>query len=230
MSQAQLGSVIVELSIPTAEFELGEILRPPPGLQIELAEFVPVEEGVIPYLYVENSTERFREFERRVQNDERVNVLRVVDAQGGKRLFRVEWERPPDGFLANCLDDEVIVEHGLGTREEWSFTLRFIDHDALTRFQGHCSDADIPLRIHRITNPGTNPDSDGPSDPYGLTATQAETIRMAFEEGYFETPRKITLSELGGKLGVTRQAVSYRLRDGLSQLVDSTLMVRTGEK
>jgi predicted DNA binding protein len=212
-------SIIVDLSIPTTAFEIGEILRPPPDIEIELVEFVPISDGVIPYLWVTNHTPVFGEYVRQVRSDERVNDFRFVHAEGGRRLIRVDWEGNPDGFLDACLATDAIVEHGEGTHERWTFQLRFLNHADLTSFHRLCTDADVPLDIHRIMNPGRGE----PPNQYGLTDSQREALLLARERGYFATPREVTMEELGEELGITRQAVAYRLRDGILKLVDKTL-------
>jgi len=46
---------------------------------------------------------------------------------------------------------------------------------------------------------------------------------LAYERGYFESPRKVTLAELGEELGITQQAVGSRLRHGIKYITGSTL-------
>lgn len=45
-----------------------------------------------------------------------------------------------------------------------------------------------------------------------LTSKQAEAFRLAFEKGYYGIPRKLTLGELSGNLGIKRVAMQERLR------------------
>jgi predicted DNA binding protein len=46
---------------------------------------------------------------------------------------------------------------------------------------------------------------------------------LAYERGYFESPREVTLTELGEELGITQQAVGSRLRNGSKYVIGSTL-------
>ena len=46
---------------------------------------------------------------------------------------------------------------------------------------------------------------------------------LAYERGYFESPREVTLEELGEELGITQQAVGSRLRNGNRHIIGSTL-------
>ncbi|OYR85706.1 bacterio-opsin activator, partial [Halorubrum sp. E3] len=51
-----------------------------------------------------------------------------------------------------------------------------------------------------------------------VPAEQRETLLLAVERGYFETPRGVTLDELAAELGEPRSTVSYRLRRATAEL------------
>ncbi len=48
----------------------------------------------------------------------------------------------------------------------------------------------------------------------GLTDRQARVLSLAYELGYFEFPKKITLTDLARKLGISKAALSETLRTG----------------
>lgn len=56
-----------------------------------------------------------------------------------------------------------------------------------------------------------------------MTDPQRELVEYAYDEGYFNVPRAVTLAELGDRLGISDQAVNERLRRGLQTLIASTL-------
>ncbi len=56
--------------------------------------------------------------------------------------------------------------------------------------------------------------------PRTLPAEQRETLELAAERGYFETPRETTLDDLAAALGAPRSTVSYRLRRATAALVE----------
>lgn len=65
------------------------------------------------------------------------------------------------------------------------------------------------------------PAADWTGDPLvggSLPAEQRETLVLAVERGYFETPRAVTLDELAEELDAPRSTVSYRLRRATAQL------------
>ena len=51
-----------------------------------------------------------------------------------------------------------------------------------------------------------------------IRAEQRETLNVAVERGYFETPREVTLDELADELELPRSTVSYRLRRATAEL------------
>jgi predicted DNA binding protein len=51
-----------------------------------------------------------------------------------------------------------------------------------------------------------------------LRHEQRETLSLAVERGYFETPREVTLDELAEELDTPRSTVSYRLRRATAEL------------
>jgi predicted DNA binding protein len=54
-----------------------------------------------------------------------------------------------------------------------------------------------------------------------LPNEQLETLTLAVEQGYFETPRAVTLDELADQLDAPRSTVSYRLRRAVAELAEA---------
>jgi predicted DNA binding protein len=54
-----------------------------------------------------------------------------------------------------------------------------------------------------------------------LPAEQQETLALAVDQGYFETPRAVTLDDLAEQLDVPRSTVSYRLRRAVGEVVSN---------
>ena len=61
-------------------------------------------------------------------------------------------------------------------------------------------------------------------DGYGLTAEQHEALVTAYERGYFDEPRGISLVELADELEISPAAASGRLRRGLTRLIGMTIV------
>ena len=72
---------------------------------------------------------------------------------------------------------------------------------------GECT-AEISFSVECVTDSGSHP-CVVPIDP--ITDRQFEAARLAVENGYYDTPRQATLSEIGDELDVTSSAASQLL-------------------
>jgi predicted DNA binding protein len=63
----------------------------------------------------------------------------------------------------------------------------------------------------------------GDSDAEGVTDREREVLETAFDLGYYETPREISLDSLGEELGVSDVAVSKTLRRAERKVLADTL-------
>ena len=52
-----------------------------------------------------------------------------------------------------------------------------------------------------------------------LTARQEQIIQIAFEHGYFEFPRRVSVSELAGRLKISKSTLAEILRKGEEKIV-----------
>ena len=77
---------------------------------------------------------------------------------------------------------------------------------------------------HRNRKPrGLTPRRFTDGKEYNLTADQRTALELAYNRGYFESPRGATQEDPGDELDITRQAVSSLLQRGIDQLIASTL-------
>lgn len=106
-----------------------------------------------------------------------------------------------------------------GSADTWEMQIRFADEEVLSAFRSSCEEHGIELVTQWMMRP------EAPKSPrqHNLTPVQRETLLIAFEEGYFEILRKVSLSELAEKLGASHQTVSERLRRSYAYFVQDTL-------
>lgn len=95
-------------------------------------------------------------------------------------------------------------------------------HDALRSLVQE----DIPFEINRISDAGEN-SSLAIVDMDEFTDKQREALRAAYEHGYYETPREADLGVISDDLGVSKSAISQRLRAIESKLVHTILVAQT---
>lgn len=212
-------SVIVELALPTDEFELGRILEIRDDASIVLETMVPVGERSVPFFRLFDSARSA--FEEAVRDHPSVEEVRVVSSHDDESLYALDWEVSQDTFFEGLQAVDAHLLEASGTARQWSFELRFPSHEALSTFREHCVSAGVPLDVRRIFNP-TRPDA-GPW--YGLTPPQREVLVRAVEAGYYSIPRQISTKELAEEFDISDQAVTERLRRAITTLVTNTLHV-----
>jgi predicted DNA binding protein len=216
-------SVIIELSLPAAEFELGRILELTDDASIVLETMVPLGERSVPFFrHYDGSRESF---ERSIQGHPAVDELQVVSTHDGETLYALDWQIADDTFFKGIRSTDAHLLEATGTARAWAFELRFPSHDALAQFRQRCVDADLPLDIKRIYNP-TKPDA-GPW--YGLTPRQREMLARAVDAGYYSIPRQTSTKALADEFGISDQAVTERLRRAIATLVTNTLLIAEQE-
>ncbi|MXV60777.1 helix-turn-helix domain-containing protein [Natronorubrum sp. JWXQ-INN-674] len=211
-------SVIAEVRIPSADFELGRILRVEGVTSIELENLVPIGDATVPLFWIHNSTRQ--SFLEIVQRHPAVTSASEVDVFDDRTLFTLEWDANQDHVFRGISESEGQLLSAIGTPDAWDFELRFPSHGALSKFTTHCEDAQVSVETTRVYNP-TEP-GDGPW--YGLSEPQREAIRLAVQKGYYDIPRGCTTKDLADELGISDQAVTERLRRAIVALVTYTLI------
>lgn len=212
-------SVIVGLTLPADEFELGRILTVRDDASIILETMVPMGERSVPFFRLFDSARS--SFEETVRAHPAVEDVQVVSSNDGEVLYALDWEVSQDRFFEGLRVADAHLLEASGTARQWAFELRFPSHDALAAFREHCVSAKVPLDVRRVFNP-TRPDA-GPW--YGLTPPQREMLARAVEAGYYSIPRRSSTKDLAAEFDISDQAVTERLRRAISTLVANTLHV-----
>jgi hypothetical protein len=168
-------TVVTHIGIPADAFELGAVFSGADA-RIELTQFVSSGGDLVPFFWATNTDDE-ASFEAAVLDHPAVATLTHLGGIAEKNLYQIEWEDGIDGFLSAIGDNDVIVEGGAGTAEEWVFQLWTHDREALSAFHDDCTGKEIPIDIHRIT---AAPDS-AADTRYDLTrlVSRSERIRLA---------------------------------------------------
>ncbi|WP_225336159.1 bacterio-opsin activator domain-containing protein [Halomicrobium urmianum] len=212
-------SVILEFTIETDAFELGRVLaRPPPHGHIELERVIPTQSNLMPFLWVTGvDTDAF---EASVREQPSIKTIHALDHVEGSTLYRIEWATRPADILAALADADAVVLEASGDGV-WEFRVRFPDHDKLSTFHNAIIKEDIPIHIDR-TYTLSEPTATG--HPLGLTTGQREALVLALNWGYFASPSETSLDDIADELGISRQAVSKRIRRGNETVLRKTLL------
>lgn len=224
-------SVLAEFTVPAEEFVLADTLTVTTGMRIEIKRVIGGEETVTPYFWASDGD--FERFEAALHDDEMVREVftleRDDETAGGDddqdRFYRVTWEMPvPDLISAVSEAKATVLEAVSEDGENWEVKVLFPDEEALSAFHDYCLEHDFEVEPKRVYEP-KNPQEQG---EYGVTDPQQQALETAYRAGYFEVPRKRTLTEVAADLGISRNALSARLRRGHRNLLANTLIHEEG--
>ena len=209
-------ATVMEFTSPAAEFPLGSVFENLPGVTVELERLIPHETLIIPYFWVRGVD--VEDIEAAFKPHTGVSNIRLVDSIEDEYLMRAEWEPEYFGVLSALAKANVVVLSGIGTNDGWRFEVRGESQEAIAEFRDHCQENDIQMAITAVH--AMLPIQ---GEGYELTETQREALVLAYERGYFDSPRKVSLEEIADELGITQQSLSSRLRRGHRRLIGATL-------
>ncbi len=208
-------SLIADIRVPTPTYPLGKFLSRYRAVRVEVERMVPIG-GSTHHVWLEGA-DRARLMEE-LHDEDAIQHLAIIDEHPDRTLLRFEWASKTSPLFELLEKTDSTIASFRSTDDGWLIQLRFSGDEDLLAFCEAVNGQGIELEFVR-TYDERHPIE---GSAYGLTNTQAETLSVAYEAGYFEVPRGITLAELADDLGVSEQAVSERLRRGLSALLDST--------
>jgi predicted DNA binding protein len=163
--------------------------------------------------------------EQAIETDPSVIECRRLAAFDDARHYRAHHPRETaiaDLYEAAVVTDTLVLD-AVRADESWRFKLWMPDRESVTTFRKVCEQAHIDLTVSSMYHDQPQP----VGRLYGLTESQQEALLLAAEMGYFSIPRENSLTKLADELDLSSQAVSERLRRGMSALVDTTLVDRS---
>lgn len=215
-------SVIAHLSVPPDEFKLAGTLADHDSLRIDIERLIPLDGGLAPSLWVTGlSVGRARQT---LLRDDDVDRAEVIDHVEEAVLVRVWWADRRHALLETLVAVEATCFEAVARNGAWHLKLRFPSREALSGCYQECLDRDVTLTVNGIYD-DARPEHGRAAET--LSDRQYETLRTAFETGYFAIPREITLEELAERLDISDTATSQRIRRGLQALLDEELATST---
>lgn len=206
--------VITDISIAADQFELGRLFEPYPDVEIEVERVIPTRRNLVPLFWVSGAPSA--EVEELLAEAPLVEGVEVLTEADDRTLFRVDWSPTVDPFFDPLVESQGEVLRAKGGPDAWEFRVQFTDRAAFRTFREGCTDRDVDVELLRLYDP-TPPDTEDTL----LTDPQRDALVAAHDAGYWKVPRGTTVGELGGRLGISAQAVSERLRRGTDRLVDT---------
>ena len=208
-------TVITDISVPAGAFALGRVLDDYAGVELEIERIVPLQERIIPLLWVEGADPA--PVRETLLDDPIVDDVTVLTETGGRTLFEVQWSPEVNSIVKPVVESNAQVLQAKGNQDNWRLRLQFSSRDELALFRERCQDYDVEIDLHRLFNPGW------PDAGQTLTPEQRAVILTAYENGYFEVPRAATLTDIADQLGISTNSASQRLRRGLETVIREVL-------
>ncbi|SEL14326.1 helix-turn-helix domain-containing protein [Haloferax larsenii] len=214
-------AVVVELTIEAEDFDLGRVTAVQDGIHIDLERVVPTGGEVMPFFWAEGTD--FESFEASVRENRIVDDLTAVARVGDRVLYHVVWGDTVSSLTSILTESQATILEAYGN-DPWFFRLRFNDHAGLTEFHNHSQRQGIDFHVERIYSL-----AEEQTDVYTLDITpeQQEALVVAVENGYFEVPRRTTLTDVADELGISPQAASERVRRGADTVLQKVLLSRS---
>jgi hypothetical protein len=205
-------SLVADFSLPRSELLLGDVPSDWTG-RVQFERFVPATPDPFPFVRVRGDREAFAASARA---DPAVASLTERDVTSSWTRYRLVWTPDARRSIRHLFGDPVVLE-AVAVRD-WSFSVRFPEFAHVAVFRETAETSGFPLELHRLREESRTEDA-----TTDLTDLQRETLALAIRRGYFEVPRSVTLSDLAAELGVSKQAVSERLRRALALLARDAL-------
>jgi predicted DNA binding protein len=216
-------ATIGEIYLPADEFALYHTLEALDTVQFEVERMVAHEQDhLMPYVWA-SGVDR-GELEDALEEDSSVAECELLAEPEEDYLYRMDWVESIETLVHILLEEEGTILVAEGDRGGWLLRVLFPDRDSLSRAYDFCRENDLSLDIQRIYDV-----DDGKQGRFGLTDEQEETIAAAYERGYYDVPRGVSLSDFAEGLDVSHQALSERIRRGHKTLVENSVIVGRGE-
>lgn len=221
-------SVVIEFSIRTNRFVLGDFIDRYEGLEAEFDRLVPTAERSVPYVWVTGPAESLDALTESLDSSDVTESVRVLDdislanSNKHRRLYRIDWSPEELHLLQAIIDAEGSIVEARSADHYWRLRIRFDDHHHVAEFYEFLADTGVTDfsidNIHELEqqlDPGFD----------SLTTEQREALIYAFEHGYFDSPRGISLEAIGEEFGISQQAASDRIRRATQSVVAEALNI-----
>jgi predicted DNA binding protein len=161
-----------------------------------------------------------RQFEDGLRNDSTVGDFERVTETGDERaIYSFEYTDE-----AKTLSPVISAANGVILDMEndgraWVLTVWMSERADLAHLWDYARRNDVDIELLRVNEYASLGSTDA-----GLTDSQREALLLAFETGYFEEPRDVTLGEVAAELDISQPAASGLLRRGIKRLIVSSLI------
>lgn len=211
--------ISVQVYVQHPDLALAPTIRSAPEADISVLSDAGTDPHHDVYFYVVSAAD-FGVVEAALTADHTVADWSVIVERESRRTYRIEYSDE-----ATLVSPAVAEVGGLTIESRshatgWLLELQLPGHEALTELREYADAAGVRFQVRELRQDSvveTEPD-------FGLTESQAEALIAAFVNGYYDEPRETSLEELAELLGISKTAVSGRLKRGSARLVEAMLI------
>ncbi|WP_439025426.1 helix-turn-helix domain-containing protein [Haloarchaeobius sp. DT45] len=217
-------SVFVEFTIKSPM--LREARDRAPGMSFQIHDLRLQDETTVVLVFSAYGGD-YEAFERGLTDDETLEAFRVLSKSRDRRLYRTTMseETREKSLYPFVVDHDIFFQTHTATADESRIQATFASEETFQKFASYCERRDIPLTVQRILREDPTSEDVGQQTAFPeLTPAQREALEVSVDSGYYEVPRKSTLEDIAGELGVSSQATSERLRRGMRTVLQETVL------
>lgn len=206
-------ATVFEVEVPASTLALADAFERAPDVKFRMERTVGSRgDRTMPFVWV-SGVESGRAADL-LATDDSVADAEKLGEDGNAHLFEIVFDGGICAFAETLYERDGVVVRANATDGVWTLQLRFTDRSVV----GEVFDDEF-CREYEATVTRLHGASDAPTVRTGVTDKQRSALRLAFDEGYYDVPRTVDLREVGDRLGISRQAVSERLRRAHEVLV-----------
>lgn len=211
-------TVIANVYFSHPDMALANVIQTVPSVDFRVMQEVSTDPEHDRYFFVVE-TDDVAAFEAALADDHTVAAFERMSEYDAQLVYGIEFTSEAVLLASRVTEQGGFSLEAYRHEEGWIERWQLPDREALREVWEFAKDEAFTFDIrelYRIT------DSDVPGSG-GLTDEQRRTLAVAYERGYFDEPRGITLEGLADELDISPTAASGRLRRGMKKLVESSV-------
>jgi predicted DNA binding protein len=213
-------SIFGEFRVPPSALALSETFAAEPETVVDIDQDVASnKDHLCPYFAVSGVSHT--PFETAARTDASVDSLQSVHESKKGRIYRAQWRDRVETLVHEYTRDGASILNARGDVSGWLLRMRFDAHTQISTFTTALRDHDFSfelVRLHEMTYTKAG-------SRFGLTTKQQEALITAWEMGFFDLPRDVSMADVAEELGISAQSFSDRLRRAQHTLIADALGV-----
>lgn len=211
-------STVVDVNIPVDQFALTDTFDTVSDATLEPVRVASHgSEGAMRLLWASSS--ELGQLDDALRADGTTEEVTRLSIDDEHALYRIEWRTSTKAAIDVFMRANGTILDAHGDARQWEIRVLFPHQASVSAAYDDWRKHGIDPTIRQINSISDVVDYGGMS----LSSCQHEVLTEAFETGYYNVPRDVTLEDLATNLDVSHQALSERFRRGHRTLVETTL-------